>query len=153
MTRDGEEGEEKERETARRDLSKYYLGSGTASSGWCPTSAGCNASRFRSRSSFTGTVRAELICPAVKERDDTRQRERRRTNGGDLCALMREPPRTVRTVLITRTDRSGTSTNDGQSGDGCHYRRRRRRVSYVTYQSGVARRGTRPAPDRVLGRR
>lgn len=150
----------REREREKRP-SKYYLELGTVSSGWYPTSVGCNASRFRSRSSF-----AEPICPAVKKRDDVRQREPERDGERTVkicihsCASYLELDTLCRRT--TRTDRPGTSTNDERSADSRRHRHRHhRRVSYVTYQNDeTARlcsgdgdedsgRSARPAPGRA----
>lgn len=58
----GREGEgEEERGKSNLYGRIYYLESGTASSGWCPRSAACSASRFRNRSSYAGRCSARLM--------------------------------------------------------------------------------------------
>ena len=100
---------EREREREKRP-SKYYLESGMVSSGWYPMSVGCNASRFRSRSSS-----AEPICPAVKKRDDVRQREPERDGERMVeiciysCASYPEPDTLCRLRVLTDQERARTT--------------------------------------------
>lgn len=103
-------GASRVRERRRVGILKiFYLVSGTASSGWCPTSAGCNASRFGSRSSCAAT--GPFHCEGERRREtegERRDRERWRF----VCIRARadlEPHSPCRLRVLTDQERARTT--------------------------------------------